>query len=439
LYNFIKKIPKEHIVTGAALISKIITALFQLASIRILTDNLDLNEYAIFSIMLGLTGWFLLSDFGIGASIQNYISEFRAQDQNADKYIKISILMSLITLVMMMLLLWIFSPLLSELLLGKFMSDESAESHLLIFISGGLLLLISIGNVIYKIWYAQMKGYFSNIIPGLSSILSFIALYFVLQFNVENKLYWSIATFFAPAGVLNIISLIRVYLVHNTKICFSDFWIVSIIGKRAVRFWTISIMATLVLQIDYIVMSQLLGPKDVVVYNITTKVFALAMFVYNAMLMAVWPLVSEYHVKRDINNIFNLIKKYLLVGQVAIFTFTLAFELLKNNILKILSPELNLHIPSILIILLGIYFLLRIWTDTFAMVLQSANILKLFWIWTPIQGILNIFLQVMFTKEYGVYGIVLGLIFSYILSAVWVLPKYTFNYFYKLKVEQNDN
>ena len=78
--------------------------------------------------------------------------------------------------------------------------------------------------------------------------------------------------------------------------------------------------------------------------------------------------------------------------------------------------------PAALILLLGLYQMVRVWSDTFAMVLQSMNALSHFWLWMPVQALLSIALQWLLAPAYGVYGVVFGLIVSFALTMVWVLP-----------------
>ena len=65
------------------------------------------------------------------------------------------------------------------------------------------------------------------------------------------------------------------------------------------------------------------------------------------------------------------------------------------------------------------YYIIRVISDTYTMFLQSANVLKIFWIYTPIQAVICITAQYFLSLKYGVNGIVLGLILAFALTSLW--------------------
>ncbi len=53
-----------------------------------------------------------------------------------------------------------------------------------------------------------------------------------------------------------------------------------------------SSLSIIVLQTDYIVMSQL-SAADIIKYTVTMKIFGLMFFIYTAVLQALWPVCAE--------------------------------------------------------------------------------------------------------------------------------------------------
>ena len=181
-------------------------------------------------------------------------------------------------------------------------------------------------------------------------------------------------------------------------------------------------MAAAVLQIDYLILSQYSVPDDIVIYNLLNKIFFFGFFVYNALLTAIWPTFS-YNISRgNIELIYKYTKRYLFIGLLYIILFTIIALFFIDYIKAFFLPNSDIKIPSLLVTVMGFYYLLRVWSDTFSMILQSANILKPFIIYVPIQAVISFISQVFLVKRYGLYGIVLGLIVSFIFTAVWILP-----------------
>ncbi len=70
--------------------------------------------------------------------------------------------------------------------------------------------------------------------------------------------------------------------------CLSQQMVVDL--KLTDKFSSLSII---VLQTDYIVMSQKLSAADIIKYTVTMKIFGLMFFIYTAVLQALWPVCAE--------------------------------------------------------------------------------------------------------------------------------------------------
>lgn len=422
------RIPRHLLVAASAWASRIVTAMVLLASVRILMDILGLENYAVFVLLVGMTGWFMLADMGIGVSVQNHISESRARVQPYDDLISTSGILAVLLLLVTVIALYFISPYLAPLLLKNFTFLSDAEKTKLFFFTGTLSVGTGVGSIVYKVWYAEQRGHLSNIVPAVASVVGLIGLLLVRQTQIEDRLLFSLAAFTAPPAILSLGVLLtqqlrmlrlRRGLGYSGKMLFGT---IQLIMKRGIYFWFFAIMAAGVLQIDYIVMSQFLGAHDIAAYYISTKVFGLAFFAYSAILAALWPVFAESIAKKEWGLVQRYLKKYLALGLVFIFFCTVSLIWLMSVVVRILAPMENIIISFELILLLGIYFMIRVWTDTFAMVLLSTSNLKPFWLYVPIQAILCIVLQCLLVPVYGLYGVVLGLIASYVFTVSWALP-----------------
>lgn len=414
--------PKHLLVAASAWGSRFIVAIAQLISIRFLMESLNIKEYAAFSILTGLSGWYSLSDLGIGISVQNYISECRAKKTPYDKYMITASALAVLVLMIMLFTLYFTSPYLSKFFLKSFPFISNLEKNKLIFTVGSLMIASSIGSISYKIWYAEHKGYFANILPALSAIISLVCIYFLSYTKIDQKLYLNLIAFIAPSGIIPLIALgwqiyKKTYLISALK--WGDF---NEIIKRANHFFWFSLMAAGVLQMDYLILSQVSGSYDIAVYNISTKIFASVLFIYGALLTALWPVLSEEIIQGNWKGVRVYLKKYLTIGLIFVIFSTILLIWLMPSAVTILAPGKKIIVPIMLILLLGIYHLLRVWTDTFAMVLQSMSDLRPLWLSVPFQAILSISLQWILSSFLGLDGIVLGLIMSFLLTVSWILP-----------------
>jgi len=415
-------LPKHLLVAGSAWISRIIVALVQLASVRFLITGLGLEQYSVFALLMGLGGWYALADFGVGVSVQNHVSESRAKVKPQEGYTLAAGVLAIFFLVMTIGLLYLVSPYIGPLFLKQFAFMDDPEKVKMFATVGALLIGTSIGGIAYKIWYAEQKGYWSNIVPAIASLIGLGGIALVNQSAVPDKLYLSLVTYILPAAALPLIALLYQIVTSAKKVATFDANCFTQIVRRAGHFWGFAIMAAAVLQIDYVVMSQFLKAYDITVYNISTKVFGLAFFIYGAVLAALWPIFAENIANQNWKVVKARTKKYLSLGLAFMALCSLSLIWLMPVAVRILAPYEKLVVPPALIVFLGIYYMVRVWTDTFAMILQSMSDLRPFWIYVPIQAVISVVLQWTLAPIFGLYGILLGLLASFVLTVSWALP-----------------
>ncbi len=417
-------LPTHLLVAASAWVSRAVLTLTQFAVVRIVLSALGLERYAVFMLLTSLTGWFSLSDLGIGVSIQNYISEARANGKRYDDFVVAGGVTATILLFLTIIILYFVSPIIAPLLLMRFSFLDGAEKSRLFFATGALSIGAGLGGVVYRIWYAEQKGHLSNIIPAAASLCGLAGLVFVEHMDFTNKLFLSLLAYIAPTTFFPLILLVWGEL-RNLRGGFSVSRLCNagyLALKRGWRFWSFTVMAAGVLQIDYIIMSQFLGSKDIATYSISTKVFGLAFFIYNAILLALWPVFSEHIAKKRWTVVIRYLKEYLTFGLAFMLVCTFALTWLMPVAVSLLSPRENIIVPLGFIILLGGYQMLRVWTDTFSTLLQSMNELAPLWMFAPLQALISGGLQWYLAPRLGIYGILCGLIGSFIFTVSWGLP-----------------
>lgn len=420
--HWIRSIPVHIIVAGCAWTSRGITAISQLIIIRMLTDFLNEDMYAVFVLLTGLMGWYMLADMGVGFSLQNYISELRAKQKNYNSYIAMSSICFLIILVVLMTLLLCVSSYIAPCFLKQFAFLNSTEQIILFFTIGAIYIVTSIGFTSYKIWYAEQQGYIAHIVIALSPIISCIGIYIVKNYVMENRLFWSLLMFTLPSAILSICCLLTQLAKIPCKDWSINYSVLMDLLIRAGGFCGVTVMSVVSVQIDYLILSQYVVSDDIVIYGISGKIFTLVYVIYTSLLASIWPVLTEKIATNDWQPVRMYIKKYLIMGILFIIISTMILSITMPNIVKLISPKYDLNIPTSFIIILGCYQLVRVWSETFSIVLQSMSKFKPLWIWCPIQAIVGIVLQITLTSMYGIYGVVFGLIGSFLLTVAWALP-----------------
>lgn len=409
------------LVAGGGWIGRGVQVAAQLVSVRILTDSLGTDGYGAFAVLASLVGWLALTDFSIAVSVQNYLSERRAAGEAADDVVVTGAVLSAAAALLAATLALLAGPWLAGLLLGNFSFLSPQERTLAFFAIVLPGIGTALGNLGYRIWFAQHRGYLSNLLPAAGTVLGTAGIWVLAHVQPPNALAWNTLVFYAPLTLLALGSLIGLARVARRSHGVQPRLFRPIL-RRSASFWLFGIAAALVLQVDYIIIAQILPPQDIVIYNITSKIFALVFFVYTALLQAIWPVCSEAIARDDWAQVFSTTRKYLAIGIGFALACGAGFLLVNRWVVALIAPTLGTQIPSVVVVLFTLYISIRIWTDTFGMVLQSMNYLRVFWIAVPLQAALSIGLQIAGARLLGLPGVIIALSLCFLLTVAWILP-----------------
>ena len=418
---FSRRLPLPLLVAASGWGGRVVTSLVQLILVRLLIQSLGMQHYAVFALLAGLMNWYVISDFGVGFSLQNYISERRANNESYGDLVHAATLIGAILLLTTLVLLYLSSGWLGGLFLRQFTFLAPADKEHMFFAVGATYVAANIGGIAYKIWYAEQRGYLSNLMPALATLLGFLLTWLVTRLPVRDKLALALVAYTSPIAILALASfLFRSFLEPAPPL--RDWRLLGQILRRASQFWLFALMSAGVLQVDFIVISQIFSAREIVVYMIGTKVYYLVGFFYTTALLAVWPVFTELITRRQWDNVFSLLRRYILGGIAFVVACTAGIAVTMPFIASILSPGERVTIPLLFVAALGVYHVLRVWTDSFATVLQSMSNLKALWAFVPLQAIISVLAQWTLGRRYGVAGVVAGLILSYLLTVSWALP-----------------
>jgi len=428
LYQQLKALPQKislHIkIAIISWITRTITAFIQLLNIRILISYLGTDLYSSFVILTSLYGWFALFECGIGSSLQNFISEQNAKDEDYNNYLHATVVLLLIVIIMSIpFIILIADPL--QKFLFKNNAQFTGQPTFLLLLVGLFYVIQSLCSVAYRVYYAEQRGHLSSIYPAIGSTVSFLGLLTIDYFNIKKgNLTLSLVVFIVPGLSPALYSFFDIFIRKQNFFRNNlDLIAFKSLIRRSYKFAVFALFAAMVLQLDYIIMSRILQPKDITIYNIISKVYFFMHFFYAAVLLALWPNCTELLTKKEWKKVNSLIKIHILAGITLIIIGTITFILSRNLINSILVPDKNLNIYISTILFFCFYYILRIWTDTYATMLQSMSKLKVFWLYVPVQGLISIAGQYYFGIKFGINGILIGLLLSFLLVPVWILPK----------------
>jgi len=416
----LSKIPRVWLVAGGGWMGRGLQIVAQLAAVRIITDNLGISGYSAFAVLVSLNGWLVLSDLSIATGLQNFVSEARVSGARIEDTIVTGTVLSFLATAASIIMLLISGPALSTALLG--FASLTPNEALFSFWAVCLCLGAStFGSIAYRIWFAEHRGYLANLFPALATAGGTALLWLTTRQEMSYPLTVAIIGYYLPVAVVPLVALgVRIARVRRSG-CF-DRQLVRPILKRGFHFWIFGILAACVLQIDYIIISQVLGERDVALYSIVARLFALVLFIYAALLAALWPVCAEMTSRQEWDRLQRIVLRYMMIGAGIVMISGAVFFIARTYIVELLGPTLNVSITNTLLGLMICYTLIRVWTDTFAMILQSMNDLKILWIVVPVQAVSSAMFQYIGATYYGINGLVFGLILCFLTTTVWALP-----------------
>lgn len=417
-------IPVHLIVAASAWGSRVVAAAAQLLVIRALLPYLGAQGYALFSVVTSLATWFSLVEFGVGYSLQNRISVSRAAGGERDVLIRSTFPLLGGLFAISVLVLAVAGPALQRFLFRRMTDAPAASGPSYVVAAVGLVYIItSLAGISYKIFYGEMRGYLSNFYVVAANVLGLLAVLVIRKLELANhQLEWALAAWTLPPAIVALVAAIHIYNWHRLSRASVDWEFTRQLWSRAWRFGGYALLMAAVLGVDYVVMSQTLPADQIVRYNAIAKVYGLIFFICTALFQATWPVCAEAFGRGDTGLVRKLMRDGLLAGGGVVIGGTLVLMVSRDAVSAALLGDHHIDLPVPLIAAFGVYFLLRVWTEAFTTILMSRDRLRIFWLYVPFQAAISAIAQVVLSKRFGVYGILAGLIVSFLCTSVWVLP-----------------
>jgi O-antigen/teichoic acid export membrane protein len=177
------------------------------------------------------------------------------------------------------------------------------------------------------------------------------------------------------------------------------------------------------MQIDYLVMSQKVNALEIIQYFTIGKIFSFVSFFNSALLYAAWPTLTALYANGDFPPIRLQIKRLIIISGSVTFAATIFVLLTQDYLGSFLAPGKEIEIRSSVIIGFGAVALIRCFIDPFAIFLQSIGKLNLLIVFAAIQAVLCASMQWILAESFGIEGILLALLLSFLLTSAWALPQ----------------
>lgn len=421
--NLIQKIPPYLWVASSGWISKIIASIAQLISIPIFYAKLGLTDFAVMTIITSLVTWYSLVDLGISTALQNFISEYRANNKNPAILLTMTFPLLIFLIFFWGIIIAFLGSSLKAWLFSHLPNNLSLFNFKCVFFLYCSYFIVFTGN---KVLFAYQKGMLTYLYQTICYIILIAIVLIIHFFSIPITLSQALYCWIIPLFVSGIIIFLHAFNIAdvNFKIFAWHPEFFKMLMARSLRFWFVSLSANGVLAIDYLIIVKMLSAKDVLTYSITNKIFMMALFIYTAVLSGLWPILAEHYARKtagDYQRAEVEIRRTMIGGLLYMVIMTFGLIVFRNVILQIFKLHQAIELPVGLILLFGLYGVLRVICDTYTTALQSRNRMKIFIYLTPVQAMIAVPSMIGLAR-FGLYGVMLALIFSMVCVPLWAVP-----------------
>lgn len=375
-----------------------------------------------FIILVGLIGWFALSDGGLGYAVQNIVTQKLSTGQSADQEIVCAYSMLLLISTAIVGVLFGFRENIAEFLFGKITSvtpEAGATTFMqssIVFVAGAAATLST------KVLYSMHRGYVANTASALSAGVGVFLLIWGVSL-ASDKVVYAVIALYGPAALIGCaLGAFQIFKALRSRPTIRITAATALL-KSSKGFFVFYLLAAAVLQIDYLVMSQKVSDStEIIQYYSLGKVFTLISFFNQAILFAAWPQMTAQYTTGAFSEIRTMLRRMVIVSASITLLATFVILVFRNFLAEIIVPGTSIEFRPEIIAGFGALSLMRCLTDPFAIFLQSIGRMSPLIVCVAMQALLGAGLQWYLSETFGIGGILLALVVAFAATAAWALP-----------------
>ncbi|KIC03533.1 hypothetical protein OA88_03320 [Flavobacterium sp. JRM] len=401
-----------------------ISIFLSLLIVPLTIDYISPYQYGVWITLSSIIGWLSFFDIGFGNGLKNKFVE--AVTNGKIKLARIYVSTTYAILALIIFCVWLISIIVSKFIdWPKFLNVKGIDNDQFFYI---LLIVLStfafqfILGLVNTILSAIQKPVITSLINVISQLLVLIGIY-ILTLTTSG----SIMNLSLLIGIVNTFVLIffSVYLYNTSlkkyspQLKFVNFKFAKGLLSLGLNFFILQIIAIIYYETNNIIITKVLTPLDVTVYNLAFKYVSIIGMLFSIILSPFWSAFIEARVLNDVAWMKLETKKLYKIFFIFLFgTF----------ILVVSSPFLynvwfgkSVTITFQLTICMGIWQVFNMWNSLHSTLIYGFGKIKLQIIASVSVGILNIPLTVFFCEKWGLNGVIISQIIL-ALSIAWIGP-----------------
>lgn len=383
----------------------------QLVQVPVVLSYLDSTFYGIYLTITSIVMWTHNFDFGLGTGLRYKLTEAiahgdtrRCKELVSTAYLSLAGIMSIVALC--------FLPVIFLLDWQYILNYRGLENpYYALCVLTVLLTILTqfVLDLISVVLQAHQKSAVTMIFRPLANAIAVVGVC-VLKFTGDASLFNACIMLTMPLLLVLLTTNVLLYArkFKDIKPSWDSFKknALSDIYTMGLKFFIISLSIVVVFNSANVLLSHLIQPYEVSVYQTSYQYFNTLTVLHSVFLIPMWAAITDAYVKEDFAWIKNYMKKLWILN--GVFSVLLLLALMLSQPIFHLWLGNKLSIPVSLTLWLSGYFLLNFWSCTFNSFLVGVGRLHVSMYVAIFKIIVFIPLAVLLIKAMGVPGLVLA-------------------------------
>jgi O-antigen/teichoic acid export membrane protein len=289
--------------------------------VPIILNYLNIDKYGVWLTIASIVTWVNYFDMGIGHGLRNKFAVALAENNHQKAAKLVSTAYFYITLIFLgiglIVVPFIFFADWQNILNTTLVSNrELMFSVLAVFI---IFITRFIFNLLTSILKGDQRPAMADLFLPVGSVLSLIFI-LLMDFIEKDSLFLaSIAIALPPlltVFIANIIFFSKKYRHYRPRFSMVDKKHFTDIFSLGVKFFAIQLAALVMFASSNIILTQIVNPEEVSIYNIARQYYTLPFMFFGIILSPYWSAITDAYTKNELFWIKNAMKKLFLIGLV---------------------------------------------------------------------------------------------------------------------------
>lgn len=395
----------------------------ELVKVPIILSYLDNTTYGVWLTIVSIIMWTQHFDLGLGTGLRYKFTEaialndkLRAKKLISTAYVSMTVIMiAVFTLISPFILHFNWNSILNVSII------ENSELQKTILVVFAIFIMQFIFELISTVLKADQRAAISDVFKPIASVVSLIAILFIGKFSHNSLFYASLAMSLPYVIILFIANLYfftNNYKEYSPALKHFDKHYLKDIYSLGVKFFIGQLSSLVVFSSANILLSRIIGPSEVAVYNVAWTYFSLILIFNTVIIVPFFSAITDAYVRKDFSWIRNSMKKmnyialfFSVIVVVMLFVSDFAIEVWVGG---------RVIVPLDLSVALTVFSILAVFVSPYNNFLGGVGKLNINMIVSIFKIILFIPVAIVLIKTFGTVGLVLSIIF------VNTIPNYIF-------------